>query len=205
MWQWFDPHPDVVGEPRAEHHAAASRDRDGVHPLRRSEDVVQPALLVRHVDARDPARVDVNVERMIGALGRDLELGIARESLLPFRPAERIRAVVQRVLARLLELLLVGVAPQRDRAVVDAPTPRSCRRASWGDADRDGRTSAAPAAFGLLARSKSPLTAIVRENGGSSTRVPSISSHSRPLSSGCCRANASGTSMSGKSVGPYPE
>ena len=91
MWQWFDPHPDVVGEPRPEHHAAPARDRDGVHPLRRGEDVVQPALLVGHVDARDPARVDVNVERMIGALGRDLELGIAREARLPVGAADRIR------------------------------------------------------------------------------------------------------------------
>ena len=56
--------------------------------------------------------------------------------------------------------------------------------------------------FGFVARSKSPFTAIVRENGGSSTVAPSIWSHNRPFSSGCCCTNACGTSMSGKSVGP---
>src|SRR5687768_4410097 len=115
------PHPDVVGEPRAEDHASTPGDRYGVHPLRRIEDVVQGPVLVRHLDAGDPAWIHVDMERVIRPLRRDLELGVRRKPLLPLLAPDRIRAIVQAVLPWLLELLFVGMAPERHGAVVEHP------------------------------------------------------------------------------------
>ena len=61
------------------------------------------------------------VERMIGALRGDLELRIAGEAGLPFGLADGIGLIVKRVLTGLLELLLVGMAPERNRTVVEHP------------------------------------------------------------------------------------
>ena len=126
----------------------------------------------------------MHVERVIGALRGDLELRIAGEAGLPFGLADRIGLIVKRVLPGLLELLLVGVAPERNRAVVEHPL--------LGGVDEHTRVVRIVMPellrhrrLRIRGRSNSPLIAIVLECGASSTRVPSISAQRSFFISGC--------------------
>ena len=101
------PHAGVIREARPEHYAPAAWNRHGIHPHGLIEHVMETPLIVRHLDAGDPERVDVHVERVIGAFRGDLELRIAGEAGLPFGLADGISLIVKRVLPGCLNFSLL--------------------------------------------------------------------------------------------------
>src|SRR5262245_16236512 len=102
------PSARVIGKSHAEHDASSvARNRDGIHPARFVQNVVQAALLVGNLDAHDPTRIDVDVEGMVRSFRGDLELRLPCKPCLAFSSRDWIAFVVFAVLTRLAVLLTV--------------------------------------------------------------------------------------------------